>query len=178
MLTNIQKRKGVLRLLTTKWFLRVCFQIEFPSHVPISVISHGWAPSSTLFALSLLEELITIARICLPGTQSLHRGNVIGRSSHVVTGNFPHNTCGYEGRKKIFSTMTFIRRKNVSLSTSWELQTSRVHFIVKHRQKFRTRDTTRGYARQPEDWSGRRSVQRFVWAFEKNGKYLFKTQRK
>jgi len=76
----------------TKWFLRVCFQIEFPSHVPISVISHGWAPSSTLFALSLLEELITIARICLPGTQSLHRGNVIGRSSHVVTGNFPHNT--------------------------------------------------------------------------------------
>lgn len=25
----------------TKWFLRVCFQIEFPSHARISVVSHG-----------------------------------------------------------------------------------------------------------------------------------------
>ena len=41
-------------------------------------------------------------------------------------------------------------------------------FGCRHRQKFRTRDTTRGYARQPEDRSGRRSVQRFVWAFKKN----------
>ena len=46
--------------------------------------------------------------------------------------------------------------------------------IHRHRQIFRTRDTTRGYARQPEVRSGRRSVQRFVFAFEKNGKYLFK----
>ena len=52
------------------------------------------------------------------------------------------------------------------------------HFSLSHRQKFRTRDTTRGYTWQPEDRSGRRGVQRFVWAFEKNGKYFFKTQRK
>ena len=58
------------------------------------------------------------------------------------------------------------------------MKSTQRRYQIKHRQKFRTRDTTRGYARQPEDRSGRRSVQRFVWAFEKNGKYLFKTQRK
>ena len=41
-------------------------------------------------------------------------------------------------------------------------------FQSKHRQIFRTRETTRDYAQQLEDWSGRQSVQRFVWAFEKN----------